>query len=57
MRLTDEDLTELQRLYKKRFGKDLSRIEAEEKGLHILTCIKYSIERKPNNAIPGNNTH
>ena len=37
--LTDEDITNFQALYKSELGKDISREEAHEKGLKLVTLM------------------
>lgn len=36
MQLTDEQLAEFKRLYRERFGRDISSAEAREKGMSLL---------------------
>jgi len=36
MRLTDEHITQFQTLYKERFGAEISREDAHEKGIKLL---------------------
>jgi hypothetical protein len=40
MNISDEQIKEFQRLYKKRFGKDISKVEAYEKGLKLSQLLK-----------------
>ena len=40
MKLTDEQIAELIAIYKVKFGKDLTRSEALEKGICLLNLIK-----------------
>lgn len=40
MRLTDEHITAFQRIYRERFGKDISREEALEKGTKLLRLME-----------------
>lgn len=41
IRLTDEQISEFQRLYKKHYGVDISRDEATEKGVKLIKLIKW----------------
>jgi len=50
MRLTDQQLDDFQNLYKQHFGKEISRDEALEKGIRLVTLIKLICEPKPGNA-------
>ena len=38
--LSDEDISEFQALYKKHFGKEISREEAYDKGVRLIRLIK-----------------
>jgi hypothetical protein len=40
MRLTDEHIAEFQMLYRKNFGKDISKDEALEKGLRLIRLME-----------------
>ncbi len=40
MQLSEKHISDFQKLYKKRFGKDISKREALEKGLHVLKIVK-----------------
>jgi hypothetical protein len=40
MRLTDEHIAEFQMLYRKNFGKDISKEEALEKGLRLIRLME-----------------
>ena len=40
MHLSDEDLAELQQLYKEHYGVDISKEEAHERGLGLLQLFK-----------------
>ena len=40
MQLTDEHIAEFQMLYRKHFGKDISKDEALEKGLRLVRLIE-----------------
>lgn len=40
MQLTDEHIEEFRMLYRKRFGKDISKDEALEKGLRLIRLIE-----------------
>ncbi|MEX2210026.1 MAG: hypothetical protein WD846_04045 [Patescibacteria group bacterium] len=40
MHLTDEDIDGFRRIYKKRFGEDISREEAREEGSSLLRLMK-----------------
>ena len=40
MRLTDEQISEFQRLYKNRFGEDVSREEAIAQGLDLISLMR-----------------
>jgi hypothetical protein len=40
MRLADEHIAEFQMLYRKHFGKDISKDEALEKGLRLVRLIE-----------------
>lgn len=40
MQLTDEHIAEFQMLYRKHFGKDISKNEALEKGLRLVRLIE-----------------
>lgn len=40
MRLTDEHIAEFQMLYRKNFGKDISKEEALEKGLRLVRLME-----------------
>ncbi len=40
MQLTDEHIEEFQMLYRKHFGKDISKDEALEKGLRLIRLIE-----------------
>lgn len=45
MKFTEEDLLKFQRIYKKRFGKDLSRQEILEKALLLIDFFQ-AVRRK-----------
>ena len=47
MVLSDYDILKFQKLYKERFGKDISREEAYEKGIKLLRLM--SLSYKPMN--------
>jgi hypothetical protein len=38
--LTDEQVTKFQSLYKKRFGKEISREDAYEQGIKLIRIVK-----------------
>lgn len=40
MQLTDEHIAEFQMLYRKHFGKDISKDEALEKGLRLIRLME-----------------
>ena len=40
MRLADENIAEFQMLYRKHFGKDISKDEALEKGLRLIRLME-----------------
>ncbi|MEI8360514.1 MAG: hypothetical protein WCG01_00025 [bacterium] len=44
MRLTDEEIAELQRLYKEKFNIELSREEAVEDGLDLITLVRLTYQ-------------
>lgn len=45
MHLTDEQLSTFQTLYKEKFGEFLSKEEALEKALHLMSLIKLLIPK------------
>ena len=53
MRLADEHITEFQMLYRKHFGKDISKDEALEKGLRLIRLIEIVSRTVARNAIQG----
>lgn len=38
--LTDKEITKYQKIYKKRFGKEISKKDALEQGMKLITLIK-----------------
>lgn len=40
MQLSEKQISDFQKLYKKRFGKDISKKEALEQGLYVLKIVK-----------------
>lgn len=44
MRLTDEEIAELQRLYQEKFNIDHSREEAVEDGLDLITLVRLTYQ-------------
>ena len=40
MQLSEENISDFQKLYKKHFGKDISKKEALEKGLCVLAIVR-----------------
>ncbi len=40
MQLSEKQITDFQKLYKKHFGKDISKKEALEKGLCVLNIVR-----------------
>lgn len=49
MQLTDEHIAEFQMLYKKHFGKEISKEVALDKGLRLIRLIKVVLEDDPKN--------
>ncbi|MCP5004492.1 MAG: hypothetical protein GY941_11230 [Planctomycetes bacterium] len=52
MRLSEKQIADFQKLYKNRFGIEISQKEALEKGLSVLSMVKeivkpHLIKRKP----------
>ena len=48
MKLTDEHIAEFQMLYKKHFGKDLSKEEALKKGIQLVRLLEAVLK----NSVP-----
>lgn len=46
MQLTEEKITEFQRLYKKHFGIDIDKQEALEKGLRLIRLFEIACKRE-----------
>lgn len=44
MRLSDEDIAEFQRLYKERYGIDISKEDAREQGMRLVQLTKMVCE-------------
>lgn len=42
MQLSEKHISDFQKLYKKRFGQDISKKEALEKGLMVLKMVKQA---------------
>jgi hypothetical protein len=40
VQLSEKQITDFQKLYKKHFGKNISKKEALEKGLYVLNIVK-----------------
>lgn len=38
--LTDKQITQFQQIYRKRFGKEISREEAQEKGIKLVNLMR-----------------
>ena len=43
MQLSEIQITDFQKLYKKHFGKDISKKEALEKGLSVLAIVRQVV--------------
>ncbi len=43
MQLSEKHISDFQKLYKKRFGKDISKKEALEKGLSVLKIVRQMV--------------
>lgn len=46
MRLADEHLAEFQMLYRRNFGKDISKDEALEKGLRLIRLMEIALKHE-----------
>ncbi len=46
MQLSEKHISDFQKLYKKRFGKDISKKEALEKGLSVLKIVRRVIRNE-----------
>ena len=53
MQLADEHLAEFQTLYRKHFGKDISKDEALEKGLRLVRLIEVVSRALARDAMQG----
>ncbi len=42
MQLSEKNISDFQKLYKRRFGQDISKKEALEKGLMVLKMVKQT---------------
>ncbi len=51
MQLSEKHISDFQKLYKRRFGQDISKKEAFEKGLMVMKMVKqaslYSLKEEP----------
>ncbi len=46
MQLSEKNISDFQKLYKKHFGKDISKKEALEKGLSVLKIVRRVIRNE-----------
>ncbi len=46
MQLSEKNISDFQKLYKKYFGKDISKKEALEKGLSVLKIVRRVIRNE-----------
>jgi len=44
MRLTNEEIAEFQRLYKEKFGQEISREEAVDQGIDLVNLIRLTYQ-------------
>ena len=51
MHLTDEQITEFQLLYKEQFGKDISREEAYDQAMKLITLVKIVYKQMTEDAL------
>ena len=57
MTLTDEQILAFQRLYKARYGQEISYEDAEEQGVQLLTFISLTLALSGNQTTNTMNTH
>ncbi len=54
--LSDKAIEEFQRLYERRFGKAIAKIDAAERGMRLIQLVKILMNRSPlrNSPHPSN---
>ena len=57
MTLTDKQIQDFQRLYKARYGQEISREAAEEQGAQLVTFISLALTLPSNQTTNAMNTH